>query len=66
MLGWLFQLALGIAELWALIWALNSIAELKRGQARILHKLSGLEASQNHPPSSALPNEALLPTAPDQ
>ena len=66
MLGWLFSVAIEIAMLWALIWALNSIAELKRGQARILDKLAGLEASQNRPMSTALPNEAAQPTAPQQ
>ena len=47
MLGSMIQLAIGLAELAVIIWALTSIAELKRGQATILHKLRALEAMQN-------------------
>ena len=66
MIGALIQVAIVVAQIWALIWALTSLAALKRGQAQILTELSALRASQGGSRSAALPHEALLESAPEQ
>jgi hypothetical protein len=40
------SLAAGVVELIVVIWALTSLAEVKRGQARILEELTALKGSK--------------------
>ncbi len=47
MLDTFARLAVGVVELMVLIWALTSLAEVKRGQAKILRELSALKGPQN-------------------
>lgn len=42
-----FRLAVGLVELGALIWVFTTLAELKRGQAKILRDLSALHGSRD-------------------
>ena len=42
-----FRLAVGLVELGALIWVFTTLADLKRGQAKILRDLSALTGSQH-------------------
>jgi len=41
------RLAAGVVELMVLIWALTSLAEVKRSQTKILRELANLKGSQN-------------------
>ena len=66
MLGLLFSLGVTVATIWAAVWALTTLAELKQGQQKILRRLAALEVGREHPSRFTLPNEALLPPAPDQ
>lgn len=46
MLGTFARLGVGIVELMVLLWALASLAEVKRGQAEILRELGALKRSR--------------------
>ena len=57
MLGVLVWLAMTIGTIWAVSWALTTLADLKRGQDRILRKLVALELAHERATRSPLPRK---------
>ncbi len=63
MLGALVGLAMTVASIWAAIWTLYTLADLKQGQKLILQRLAELERPRERPAEVPLHNEKLLPRA---